>query len=521
MEVSVAVPVVRARGGIVALFLFLFAGITASPGQVAVTTWHYDDARTGANLKETILTPANVNQAQFGKLSTLPVDGEVIAQVLYLPKVKIPGAGTHNVIYVATMHDSVYAFDADNMSANAAPLWQTSFLVTGATTVPVAMQGCGNVTKWKEIGILSTPVIDPASGTLYVVAKTYENSTFVHRLHALDVTTGLEKPGAPVVITASFVSENSNDVFVDAMQVNRPALLLTKGNVYIAFGSNGCRGDKESGWVVAYNATTMQPQGAFDDEPNDSAAAIWMRGGGLSADSTGGIYGATADGDFAAGTNFGQSVIKLKQSGPDLDLVDWFTPFNELYLDKNDLDMSEPVLVLPYQAGKNHHLIAAIGKEGTVYLLNRDNMGHFCSTCTLADTQIVQELQAIARRSGALVYWNNRIYVSGSGIPIAALGISKGVLSPTPLAQTVKTSQGHSPILSANKNTNGILWTAGEYLIAYDAVTLTKLYGSSQAPNGRDTLPLLSHFANLMVANGKVYVGTHNSVVVYGLLGGS
>jgi hypothetical protein len=509
--------ILRARA--LVCVLFVCAGMPAGRAQVAVTTWHYDNARSGANPNETILTPQNVNYKEFGKLFTQPVDGAVIGQALYLPGVTIPGAGVHNVVYAVTMNDSVYAFDADSATgANSSPLWHTSFLINGATAVPIDLQGCGATTQWTEVGVLSTPVIDPVAGTLYVVAKTYENSAFVHRLHALDVTTGMEKTGSPVVITASYEFDGKNNVFADAMQVNRPALLLENGNLYIAFGSNGCRGDYEEGWVVAYDASTLQPEGAFDDEPSDSAAAVWMRGGGLSSDSAGNIYGATADGDFMAGTNFGQSVFKLSQVGSTLQLADWFTPFNERKLDHDDLDMSEPVLVLPNQAGKYPHLMAAVGKEGTIYILNRDNMGHFCSTCTQTDTQIVEELTAFAPETGALVYWNNAVYTTGAGIKIAALALKKGVLAQTPFVQSQTTSQGHSPVLSANGTTAGILWTTGQNLTAYNALTLVKLYSSAQAPNGRDALPPLPHFANLAVANGKVYVGTNDSLVVYGLL---
>ncbi|MFZ0797420.1 MAG: hypothetical protein WCA13_03150 [Terriglobales bacterium] len=512
--------ILRARAIVVKVLLFVIAGATIGDAQVAVTTWHYDNARSGANPNETILTPLNVNFNQFGKLFTQPVDGLVIAQALYLPGVTIPGNGVHDVVYVATMHDSVYAFDADSATgSNASPLWHTSFLIDGAIPVPIALQGCGATTQWTEVGIVSTPVIDPAAGTLYVVAKTYENSTFVHRLHALDVATGVEKAGSPIVITASYEHHGTNYIFEPAMQVNRPALLLENGNVYIAIGSNGCRSGKEQGWVVAYKASTLQPVGAFDDEPGESAAAVWMRGGGLSSDSKGNIYGATADGPFAAGMNFGQSVFKLSQSGSELKLADWFTPFNETYLDENDLDMSEPVLVLPNQPGKYPHLALAVGKEGTIYVLNRDNLGHFCATCTKGDTQIVEELAAFSPEPGAMVYWNNTIYTSGVAAPIAALALSEGVLAQTPFAQSKKVANGHSPVLSANGKTEGVLWQLnGTYLCAYDALTLLRLYGSSQAPDGRDLLPALPHFANLVVAHGKVYVGTNNSLVVFGLL---
>jgi hypothetical protein len=495
-----------------ALFLLLI-GMTAASAQVPVTTWHYDNQRSGANPNETLLTPANVNVKQFGPLFTQAVDGQVIGQALYLPQVTIPKLGVHNVVYVATMNDSVYAFDADNATgANATPLWHTSFLINGAVPIPVAWQGCGGTTTWTEIGVTSTPVIDPVAGTLYVVAKTYENSQYVNRLHALHVTTGLERLGSPIVIDASYELGGKTYTFGDKMQVNRPALLLNKGYVYIAFGSNGCRGDLEEGWVFSYNASTLQPTGAFDDEPGQSAAAVWMRGGGLAADSSGGIYGATADGPFAAGLDFGQSVFKLTQVGSELQLADWFTPFNELYLEHHDLDMSEPVMVLENQAGPYPTLLAVVGKEGTIYILNPDNMGHFCATCTIADTQIVQELTTIAPYGGALVYWNDTIYASPTGEPIIAVPLTNGVLSTTPVAKTGNLDSGHSPVISANGTTAGILWQiTGSSISAFNATTLTKLYHSSK-------LPALPHFANLVVANGKVYVGTNNSLVVYGLL---
>ncbi|MGO8986440.1 MAG: hypothetical protein ACLQFM_16790 [Terriglobales bacterium] len=502
----------RTRAFAVMLSCFVLVCLTAGWGQVAVTTWHYDNLRSGANSSETILTPQNVNQANFGQLFTQPVDGQVIGQALYLPSITIPGAGVHNVVYVATMHDSVYAFDADsNSGGDGNPLWHTTFLVNGATTVPISLQKCGGTTFWTEVGIVSTPVIDPVAGTLYVVAKTYENSKFVHRLHALDVTTGLEKSGSPVVITASYESAGVNYVFADMMQVNRPALLLENGYLYIAFGSNGCRSGLEEGWVVAYKAKTLKPAGVFDDEPGESAAAVWMRGGGLSADSAGNVYGATADGPFAAGLNFGQSVFKLKESGNELQLADWFTPYNELYLDDNDLDMSEPVLVLPQQSGPYPNLVAVVGKEGTIYILDQENLGHFCATCTQGDTQIVQELPAFAPEGGALVYWNNAIYTSSTGSPISAVELTNGVLATTPFAQSKKVDSGHSPVISANGNTDGVLWLiTGATLSAFDATTLARLY--------TDALPPLPHFANQVVANGKVYIGSNNSVVVYGLL---
>jgi hypothetical protein len=497
----------------------LLAGISMAHAESAVTTWHYDNARTGVDAKETILTPQNVVAAKFGKLFTRPVDGAIIGQALYLPNVLIPGKGTHDVVYVATMHNSVYAFDADNASgSNSAPLWHRSFLVNGATTVPISLQGCEPTTKWTEVGIVSTPVIDPVAGTLFVVAKTLEHSVYVHRIHALDVRTGLEKTHSPMKIAAAFEAEGVNNIFRDAMQVNRPALLLENGHLYIAFGSNGCRGAKEQGWVLSYEAATLQREGAFDDEPSGGAAAIWQRGGGLSSDSVGNIYGTTADGDFVAGSKFGQSVLKLSQTGSSLQLVDWFTPFNQEYLDTHDKDFAEPVLVLPYQGGLHPHLLIAVGKEGSIYLLNRDEMGHYCDPCIGTDTQIVQELKTFAPETGALIYFNKAVYTSGAGSPIKALAMNNGVLAKTPFAQSKITTQGHSPIISANGTTNAVLWQiTGSTLQAFDAKTLALLYSSLRASNKRDVLPPLPHFANFVVADGKVYVGTNNSLVVYGL----
>lgn len=500
---------------VLALACIPFAG-----AQVAVTTWHYDTFHSGANTTETTLTPQNVNISSFGKLFTQTVDGAIVGQALYMPNLRMPKAGLHNVVFVATMNDSVYAFDADSANGrNANPLWHTSFLSRGATPVPVAQQGCGGTTAWTQIGIVSTPVLDPVKGILYVVAKTYENSTYVHRLHALNVRTGKELARSPLVIKASYQQGNKNFVFQDHMQVNRPALLLLNGMLYIAFGSNGCRSGKEQGWVLAYNAASLQQEGAFDDEPGKSAAAIWQRGGGLSADNEGYIYGATADGPFIPGTNFGQSVIKLSQAGGSLQLSDWFTPFNEAYLDRKDLDMSEPVLVLPDQSGPYLHLEAAVGKEGTIYILNRDNMGHFCSTCANKDTQIVQELTAAAPETGALLYWNSTLYTSPAGAPISAFALSQGVLAATPFAQSKAVAGGHSPIVSSNGTANGVLWQInGTHLDAFNANSLAHLYSSQQAADNRDSLPALPHFANLMVNNGKVYVCANNSLVVFGLL---
>ena len=492
-------------------------------GQMQVTTWHYDNARTSANLWETVLTLSNVNSASFGKLFTQPVDGYIVGHPLYLPAVNIPGQGAHNVVYVATMHDSVYAFDADSASTPA--LWMTSIFTyspSGATTVPAAVAKNTVTTGWTELGIISTPVIDPATGTLYLVAETYENGKVVHRLHALDVTTGLEKFGGPTTITATYTLNGKTTTFADLYQMNRPGLLLANSHIYIGFGSNS-NNDYSQGWVLSYNASTLQQEGAYTAEPGKTLASIWQKGAGLSADSLGNIYAQTGEGPFTAGTNLSSSVLKLSQTGTTLALADWFTPYNQQYLSAHDLDLNDGVLVLPDQPGPYPHELITGGKEGTIYVLNRDAMGQYCSTCTTGDTQIVQELPLAARFSGIPVYWNNTVYFTPVNQPISAYNLSNGELVVPPAVQSVKMEGGGHAMITANGNSNGILWFVNGNFVnenslwAMDAVTLNLLYTSNQAANGRDTVPPLAHFANPIAADGKVFIGTQNSLVVYGL----
>ena len=303
----------------------------SAEAQVNVVTYHNDNARTGVNANETVLTPSNVNKNNFGKLFTQGVDGIVVGQPLYLSNISIPGSSeTHNVVYVATQHDSVYAFDADNnVGINAQPLWHVSFInpAAGITTVPGTVQGCTGVTAFTELGIVSTPVIDPNTGTLYVIAKTDENGTFVHRLHALDVATGQEKFNGPVKLKATFrTNTGSVATFKDLYQMNRPGLLLVNGTIYAGFGSNGCNYGNQ-GWVLAYDALTLQQVGAFDTSPVKGLSSIWQSGAGLTADSAGNIYAETGEGGFDAdmgGQDFGSSVLKLTQTPNGLPLTDYF-----------------------------------------------------------------------------------------------------------------------------------------------------------------------------------------------------
>ena len=507
--------------------LFFLSLTINSLGQRSVTTWHYDNMRSGANSQETVLTPSNVVWTQFGKLFTQPVDGAIVGQALYLPNVSIPNKGTHNVVYVATMNDTVYAFDADsNSRTNVKPLWKKRVLVSGATPVPISVQKGGNVTGWTQVGVVSTPVIDTATGILYVLAKDYLNGIATNRLWGLSVNSGAKK-FTPIEISATFSFGGNTYSFNNLTQVNRPALLLDNGDVYIAFGSNGSAGF-EQGWVMAYSAATPtsptpQFRGAFDDEPGTYHAGIWQKGAGPSADSAGYVYVETADGHASVpGVNLGESVLKLAQNGNELILADWFTPFNWNYLRSKDLDLNDSVLLLPDQAGIHPYLAIAVGKQGTLYVLDRTNMGGLCSDCTKVDTQIVQELQnAVGHETGSLVYWNGRVYSSGGSSPIEAWVLNNGLLSNSPAAQSIKVAGGHSPVVSANGTSNGILWQLNgngpNALQAFDAMTLESIYSANQS-KGRDALPSMPHFAQFVEVNGKLYVGTNSALVVFGLL---
>ncbi|PYX02206.1 MAG: hypothetical protein DMG86_07955, partial [Acidobacteria bacterium] len=511
------------------LFRTLIAGfsvlalVLGAHGQVNVTTYHNDNARTGQNTNETILNPANVNVNQFGKLFTQPVDGMIVGQPLYLSNVVIPGAGTHNVVYVATQHDSVYAFDADNnQGANAAPLWLTSFInpSAGITSVPIADQACSNVTRFTEIGIVATPVIDLATGTLYVIVKTEENGKFVHRLHALDVATGQEKLGGPVIITASVSVNNQVVNFDDRHQMARPALLLANGVVYIAFGSVGCISFAPfQGWVLAYDATTLRQLGVYNAVPDQNAGgAIWQAGAGPASDGSN-IYVVTSDGVFNGNPDFGDSMLKLKLTQQGLSLIDYFTPFNQSYLQTADLDLgSSGALLLPDQTGAHRHLLLSGGKEGTTYLVDRDNMGQFNPN----SDQVVQTLPSTgAKQRGVSTYWNNQVYIAPSIQFISGYQLSGGQLSTQPVSQaTVQFTPG-IPSISAKGLTQGILWVVRigttTALYAFDASNLSNnLYNSLQS-SPRDDLGPVAHFSVPTVANGKVYAGGVQQLTVYGL----
>ena len=519
--------------------------ITTHPG---VFTHNNDNFRTGRNLNETVLTPANVNAAGFGKLASYTVDGMAQATPLYVANVSIPGVGLRNVVYVATQHDSVYAFDADGRSA--APYWQRSFINPGAgvTTVPAGDTGeCCDISP--EIGITGTPVIDPATGTLYVVAKTKEvsgnSTTYVQRLHALDITTGAEKFGGPVALQASVPGtgqgSQGNTVPFDALHENqRPALLLLNGVVYIGFGSHGDI-QPYHGWILGYNASTLQQVLALNLTPNTQGAGIWQANGGLAADSAGNVYFITSNGTFNANTGgkeYGNTFVKIAPNGT---VLDYFTPANQSTLDANnwDLGAAGPML-LPDQPGAHPHLLISAGKNNTIYLVDRDNMGHYNPG---GDTQVVQALVNIfpfgtpePGNYSAPVYFNSTVYFGPVADAIQAFRLTNGLLSTTATQRSaeVYSYPGAALAISANGSANGILWaiqrkgdcgvqvTCGTaspgVLRAYDANDLTvQLYASDQS-GSRDTLDYAAKFSVPVVVNGKVFVTSMSKLTIYGFI---
>jgi outer membrane protein assembly factor BamB len=503
-----------ALNGITTVFLVCLTLLPCSFAQQHFLTSHGDNLRTGASLNETLLTPGNVSKSSFGRLFSTPVDYQVLAQPLYVSSVNIAG-GIHNVLYVVTQADSVYAIDADN----GAQLWTVNFTnPPGLTTASGKFLPCGSGPGFLQEGIVGTPVIDPNTNTIYMVAKTLQNGTTVrHDLHALDISTGAEKFGGPVQISATSTSLKGKVVHFNSLhQKNRPGLLLQNGVLYMGFGSNYCN-DANTGWVLSYDPTSLQQLGSFNTSPDIGLTSIWQGGAGLAGDANGFVYAETAESANydvpLGGQSYSNSVLKL--SPTTTALADYFTPWSVAFLNANDLDLSSAgVLILPDQVGPFPHELVATGKEGMVYVLNRDNLGMFAAN----DSQIIQEFALIAagEMMGSPTYWNGTVYFSPAGSPLQSFKLSNGLLAPS-----INTSQrltgAHSPSISANGSTNGILWViSGGQLQAFDAVSLKLLYTSAQSGT-RDTLPPLPHFVTQTVANGRVYVGTQTSVEAYGL----
>ncbi|MHB8218474.1 MAG: PQQ-binding-like beta-propeller repeat protein [Candidatus Sulfotelmatobacter sp.] len=508
------------------LWMLVFIGTPSLLGQSfrGVLTWHNDKARTGQNNSETTLTPLTVNSLQFGKLFSYPVDGQVYAQPLYVPNVNIVGKGTHNVVYVATEHDSVYAFDADGIVST--PLWHVSFInpTHGIRTISTVNSKCTSMKP--EVGISGTPVIDVMAGVLYVVAETQNKTTVVQRLHALNLSSGTEALGGPVVLNTVV-----SGVAFDPTLLQRPGLLLLNGVVYLSHASL-CDPHPYHGWVLGYNAQNLQLESAFVTTPTGEKGGIWQAGAGLASDGGNDIFFMDGDGTFDAstgGSDYAMSMVRLSTSGG-LAVADYFTPVNEAKLSQVDKDLgSGGVLVLPPQSGLHPNEIIGGDKEGKIFVVDRDNMGKFNSE----KNQIVQTLKTTAGSYySSPAYWQQNVYYSGSYDYLSMYSLTNGKLSAVPVSQspTKFSYPGSTPSISADGSANGIVWaieTAGEKntqggppatLHAYDATDVsTELYNSNQA--GKRDLPGPGvKFSVPTIANGKVYVGTQGEIDVYGLL---
>jgi uncharacterized repeat protein (TIGR03806 family) len=531
---------------------------------VSVLTYHNDNARIGANTNETVLTLANVNTNNFGRLFQYTnLDGYVLTQPLYVPNLTIPGKGTHNVVFVATEHDSVYAFDADgNMSVNGGLLWFTNLEPSAQETIPNAFGGRYNSGQYEdltpEVGITGTPVIDPTTGTMYLDTFSYDTTNnfattnYIHRIHALNITNGMEQPYSPVVVAASFPgvgvdSVNGVVTFNAQQELQRPAMTLAGGKLFVSYGSYADT-NPYHGWIIGYNATNLVQltNYVFNTTPNATTGAfggnaaegaIWMSGDGLCVDSNTNLYFEVANGSFSQNTNGGDyadSFVKLSTSNQ-LAVADYFTPSNQASLQSSDQDLgSGGALLLPDSVGStaHPHLIVGSAKTRELFLVDRDNMGQYDgSTGTNRD---VQEFTPGTGGScySTPAYFNYTLYYAyAKGNPMYAFAITNAHINTTPLSSSANSFSGFgtTPSISASGTSNGIVWaidpsvTANAYsaspavLRAYNATNLAlQLYNSSQLLS-RDNPGNAVKYAVPTVANGKVYVGAQYALSVYGL----
>ena len=497
-----------------------------------VVTFHDDVGRTGANLTESVLTPTNVNSASFGLLRVLSVDGKVDAQPLYLAQLSVAGA-THNVVFVATENDSVYAFDPQTGTI----LWHVSLLGSGET--PSDSRGCYQIEP--TIGVTSTPVIDRAAGphgAIFVVAMSKDSSSnYYQRVHALDVTTGAELFNGPVTVNASYSSSaGGQKTFSPAQHAERAALLLENQTIYTSWTSH-CDSQPYSGWVIAFSESTLAQTAVVNvAADSDAGPSIWMAGSGPAADSSGNIYLLTANGAFettpdAKGLpldgDYGNSLLKLATAGGGLAVADYFAPSNEVAESAADEDLgSGGVMLLPDvtdSGGVVRHLLVGAGKDGKLYVINRDNMGRFSSSGNADWQEVDGALPGGVYSTPA--YFNGMVYYCDVGGPLKAFPVAGAKLADLPASETATEFPypGASPAVSANGTSDGIVWAVENnstaVLHAYDASSLThELYNSTQASGGRDNFGAGNKFITPTVADGMVFVGTPQGVAVFGLL---
>ena len=511
--------------------------VTAALPATDVLTYHNDNARSAQNLSEGVLTPANVNAARFGLLRILAADGLVDAQPLVVTNLTVAGKA-RNVVYLATEHGSVYLYDADDGTA----LGNVSLPGSGETTSDD--RGCGQVTP--EIGITATPVIDRSAGphgTLYAVAMSKDGSGhYFQRLHALDLVTLAEQPHSPVVIQASYPgtganSSNGSVVFAPAQYKERAGLLLLNGTVYTAWASH-CDNGAYTGWIIGYDELTLAQTRLLNVVPNGSEGAIWQSGGGMAADGAGNLFALVANGTFDATLDaggfpsrgdYGNAFIKVTSATP-MRVVDFFTERDVVSENANDVDLGSgaPMLLPDLQdaGGVVRHLAVGAGKDGHLYVVNRDDLGKFNAA---NNSNIWQDL-AGALPGGvwsAPAYFNGSVYYADQTGTLKAFAVSQARLGPTPASQSSMTFAypGASPAVSANGTSNGIVWAIESapgqpaVLRAFDAGNLgNELYNSNQAAAARDYFGNGNKFITPTVANGKVFVGTPSGVAVFGPL---
>jgi chitodextrinase len=517
-------------------------GVTNLTG---LATYHNDLSRDGVNSQEYALTTANVATATFGKLFSCTADAAIYAQPLWVANVSI-GGGMHNVVFAATVHDTVYAFDAD--ASPCVMYWSKSLLGSGETFVSNSDVSTSDI--FPDIGIIGTPVIDIGSGTLYVVSKSKTNATTCtpatscfQRLHALSLTNGSEKYGGPVNITSAISvpgtgdgSSGGNVAFNTLRQNQRPGLALVGGVVYVAWASHGDN-TPYHGWVIGYNETTLAQVALFNANPNGNDSGIWMSGGAPAADSSGNLYVLTGNGTFdvnSGGTDYGDSTVKLSTSGG-LSVAGYFTPADQQSLEGNDADHGSggAAILVDQPAGAPHqHLVIGGGKEGNLFLLDRDNLGGYGGNANPADSNVVQKFSIGNGIFSTAAFFNNALYVAGAGghLKSFAFNTTTGQFNVTATSQSTASFgfPGATPSVSASGSSNAIVWAmdssnygtgdggmnaAGPMILhAYDAANLgTELWNSSMAAGNRDQAGNAVKFTVPTVANGKVYVGTRGN----------
>src|SRR6266852_5161241 len=518
----------------VKLFAFCCAVPTFALAAIAavaqVTTSQYDNLRTGATVSESILIPENVNVKQFGRLGAFKVDGAVYAQLLFIPSLEIAGKGTHDVLFVATEHDSVYAFNADR--PNDPPLWHVTVLdkKRGDTAVPTRDVQCPFIQP--EVGITSTPVIDLKTGTLYVLARTmvghiFGNNEYLQHLHALAITTGAEKFGGPKLITASVPgkgddSNKEQQIAFNPLRENpRAALLLTNDNLYLMWASSCDRGPYH-GWVIAYDPATLAQEAVLNVTPDGNEGGIWESDTGPAADADGHVYVPTGNGTFnvsTGGKDYGDSVLKLGLQGSSLPILDYFTPRDQEHMADTDMDLGSagPVL-LPDQPGPHRHLLLQPSKDKRIFVIDRDAMGKFHS-----DRDAIVQTQPVSGGGfGSMAYWNGRAYYAGEDDALREYSVTNGELK-LGAASRMKFDGGATPSISANGSKDAIVWVASKkdgrgrtrqaVLYAFDATKVGEpIYSSetgsetgSETNAGRDGAGMSARFVIPVVVNGRVY----------------